>query len=159
MSHQLLVPIKSRDRIEDLLPYLEDIARPEMTIVFLVHLGVNRFAQLTAQLLEVQSGLPANFSTDTSVAQSNLTHRIEHIGRELRNRGVRIKVKFYSGRLLPILRQHSIRDGRKLVIMRPGMSFVRRWVRSLLAALQLAKPSPAMPVLLSHLSHVARRPL
>jgi len=157
MNHQILVPIKSRDRIEDLLPYLEDIARPEMTVVFLVQFDVNRFAQLTGHLLEVQSGLRANFSEDVSVAQSNLTRRIEHIGRELRNRGVQIKMKFYTGRLQPVLRQQSIHDGRNLVIMRSGSYPVWRWLCGLLAKLQHTKPAPAMPVFLCHPSATSGR--
>lgn len=156
MNHQLLVPIKGHDHIEELLPYLDDIARPDMKIVFLVHFGVNRFTQLAGQLLEVQSGLPANFSTDTRVAQSKLNHRIDRVGRELRDRGVQIEVKFYSGRLQPILRQCIEQTNHHTVIMRPGVTRLRRWLRSLLSALRMGSSSPALPVRLCHPGNITR---
>jgi len=159
MSQQVLVPIKGHDNIEEILPYIEDIARPDMKIVFLVHFGTNRFAELAGQLLEVQSGLPANFSSDTGVSPSNFTRRLERAGRELSDRGVQIEVMFYSGRLWPILRQYSEVEGSKLVIMRPGKHRVGRWFQRLFSALRLAKPSPAMPVILCHPSNIDRRSL
>jgi hypothetical protein len=157
MSQQVLVPIKGHDNIEEILPYLEDIARPDMKIVFLVHFGANRFAELAGQLLEIQSGMPANFSSDTGVPQANLTRRIERASRELSDRGVQIEVKFYSGRLRPLLRQYSEVEGSNLVIMRPGRNRTWRWVQNLFAALRLTKPSPAMPVVLCHPDNIARR--
>lgn len=158
MSQQVLVPIKGHDNIEEILPYLEDIARPDMKIVFLVHFGTNRFAELAGQLLEIQSGLPAKFSGDAGVPQTNFSHRIERVSRELSNRGVQIEVKFYSGRLWPILRQYSEVEGSKLVIMRPGRNRVGRGFQRLFSAL-LAKTSPTMPVVLCHPSNIARRSL
>ena len=62
MRCQILVPIKGRDHIEEFLPYLEDMARPDTKIVFLVHLNVDRFSELTRQLLTIQSAKPGDFS-------------------------------------------------------------------------------------------------
>jgi hypothetical protein len=159
MSRQLLVPIKGRDRIEDLLPYLEDLARPGMKIVFLVHFGVNRFADLAGQLLEIQGGLPTKFTADSVVPQANFTRRVERASQVLRRRGVRIEVKFYSGRWLSILRECQEADTHRLIVMRPGQPQVWRWLRNLFSKLQFTRTSPAMPVLLFHPSKVSRRPL
>lgn len=155
MNPQLLVPVDGHDQIEELLRYLTDIARPDMKIVFLVHLGVNRFTELAGQLLEVQSGLPARFSTPAGAAESKLTHRFERVGRELRDRGVQIEVKFYSGRLKPILRQCIEQDNYQTVIMRSGVTRLRRWLRSLVA-LRKGSSSPALPVRLCHPGNVTR---
>lgn len=163
MSRQVLVPIKGHDHLEEFLPYLEDMARPDMKIVFLVHFGTDRFTELVGQLLTIQSGMPANFSSDTvsphdrGEPQSNLTRRIKRAGRELSDCGAQIEVKFYSGRLQRILRQCIEVDANRLVIMRPGTNRARCWFRSLFSALRLARPSPAMPVLLCHPSNIARR--
>jgi hypothetical protein len=157
MNQQLLVPIKGHDQIEELLPYLDDIARPDMKIVFLVHLGVNRFTELAGQLLEVQSGLPVRFSTDTGVTQSKLSHRFERVGRELRDRGVQIEVKFYSGRLKPILRQCIEQDNHHTVIMRSGVTRLRRWLRSFFSALRPGSSRPGLAVRLCHPAHISRR--
>jgi hypothetical protein len=159
MNRQVLVPLKGHDNIEEILPYLEDIARPDMTIIFLVHFGANRFTELAGQLLEIQSGTPAKFSSDTGVPQSNLTHRIQRASRELSDRGVHMEVKFYSGRLRPFLRQCIEGDANRPVIMRSGVNRARRWAQNLFTALRLAKPSPGIPVVLCHPSNIARRSL
>lgn len=150
MSCQVLVPIHGRDRIEELLPYLEVIARADMKIVFLVHFGINRFAELAGQLLEIQSGLPTSFSSNTVIPQSDLARQIERASQRLHGRGVGIEVKFYSGRLRPILRQYSEVKRSKLVIMHPGRNRAWRWCQNLFSALRIAKPVPSMPVLLRH---------
>lgn len=159
MKRQILVPLKGRDHVEEIMPYLEDIAQPDTTIVFLIHFGTNRFTELAAQLLEIQSGMPAKFSSDAGSTQFILTHRVTRAGGELRDRSVNVEVKFYSGQLQRILRQ-CIEDGAiQTVIMRPRVNRARRWVQNLLAALRLAKPSPDIPVVLCHPSNIARRSL
>ena len=45
MTRQLLVPLKNGDRIEDIFPYVRDVAQPETTVVFLVHLGIYSFQE------------------------------------------------------------------------------------------------------------------
>ena len=156
MNHQVLVPITSHDDIEEVLPYLEDIARPDMKIVFLVHFGATGFRKLAGQLLEIQSGMPAKFSGDSGVPQSRLAYRIERASGMLHDLGVQVEVKFYSGRLQPILRQCIEGSVNQPVIMRPGVNSARRWVQHLFAALRLTNPSAAAPVVLSH-PNVARK--
>lgn len=165
MRCQILVPIKGCDHIEEFLPYLEDMARPDTKIVFLVHLDVDRFSELTSQLLTIQSAKPGDFPSASVAphgrgeAQSNLTQRLEHTSRELRDHGVQIEVKFYSGRLRPLLRQYSEIEESKLVIMRPAINRTMRWLRSLIAALGIARPSSAMPVRLCHPADFTSRDL
>lgn len=157
MSKRVLVPIKSYRQFEDLLPYLEDVTRPGVQIIFLVHFGASRFAQLAGLLLEMQSGLPGNLYSDPVVKQSHFTHRIEFGSQALCNRGVRIDVRFYSGRLQPILRQCIKDDDHLTVIMRPAVTRPRRWLASIFAALRTGNPSRAIPVLLCYPSHLTRR--
>lgn len=35
MAKQILVPLKEHDRIEEIIPYIEEVARPGMRVVFL----------------------------------------------------------------------------------------------------------------------------
>ena len=39
MDRLILIPLRGRDRVEDILPYLDDIAQPGAKITFLVHFG------------------------------------------------------------------------------------------------------------------------
>jgi len=157
MSQQLLVPIKRGDQIKEVLPYLEEIARPDMRVVFLVHFGINRFAELSGRLLEIQSGLPGNLLSDSAAPQSHVTHRIEHASQELRDRGVRIEVKFYSGRLQSIMRQCIENYADLTVIMRPTKNLAQRWVQRLFFAARRTAASSEMPVILCHPSSLTRR--
>ena len=165
MRCQILVPIKGCDHIEEFLPYLEDMARPDTKIIFLVHLDVDRFSELINQLLTLQSGKPGDFSSasvaphDRGEPQSNLARRIDRASRELSNRGAQIDVKFYSGRVKPILRQYNEVDAKSLVIMSPAINRARRWLRSLIAALGIARPPSAMPVRLCHPADFTSRDL
>jgi hypothetical protein len=165
MRCQILVPIKGRDHIEEFLPYLEDMARPDTTIVFLVHVDVDRFSELTGQLLTMQSAKPGDFPSaslaphDRGESQSKLTQRLEHASRELRDHGVQIEVKFYSGRLRPVLRQYNEVEAKSLVIMRPAINRAWRWLRSLIVVLGIARPSSAMPVRLCHPADFTSRDL
>jgi hypothetical protein len=165
MRCQILVPIKGRDHIEEFLPYLEDMARPDTKIVFLVHLDVDRFSELTGQLLTIQSAKRGDLASpfaaphDRDEPQSNLTQRLEHARRELRDHGVQIEVKFYSGRLRPVLRQYNESEATSLVIMRPAINRARRWLRCLIATLGIARPPSAMPVSLCHPADFTSRDL
>jgi len=122
MGEQLVVPIKSYRQFEDISPYLEDVARPGTKVVFLVHLGVNRFAQLAGVLLQIQGGLPGNLHSDTVVQQSHFTARIQRASEALGDRGLHLELKFYSGSLRRILRQCIEGGASQTVIMRSGVN-------------------------------------
>ena len=40
MTGQILVPLRRRDRMEDILPFLEQIARPGCKVTLLIHYSV-----------------------------------------------------------------------------------------------------------------------
>jgi len=43
MSKKILVPLKKHDRIEEIVPYLEEVTQPGTNVVFLIHYPVNGF--------------------------------------------------------------------------------------------------------------------
>ena len=158
MNRQLLVPLRGGDRIEEMLPYVRDVAQPGMTVVFLVHFGSNRFKELAAQLLSINSGLPATYDDGTAAhQQSNVERRIQLAAEKLRQRGVEIKVKFYTGSLRRLLHQCMENEPIKWVIMRPARSRMRRWCHAVASALRVAGPPIAVPVLLFDPNRVARQ--
>jgi hypothetical protein len=57
MPAQILVPLRGSDRIELFLPYVEQISRPGMRVVFPVRLGRSGFRELTGQLLAIHTGI------------------------------------------------------------------------------------------------------
>jgi len=154
MTRQLLVPLRGGDRIEDILSCVRDIAQREMTVVFLVHFGSNRFKELAAQLLMINSGLPAKFDPDTAFPASgadglsNLEQRIQRTAGELRQHGVTIKVKFYTGSMRRLVRECMENEPVKWVIMHPARSRIFRGCHAIAAALWVAGSPVPIPLLL-----------
>src|SRR5262249_53939782 len=137
------VPLK---RVEDILPYVQEVAQPEMTVIFLVHFGANRFQELSAQLLMMNTGLSAKlYGGAGSDRQSNIGQSIQEAAETLRERGVAIKVKFYIGSLRRLVRQCMENDPGKWVLMRPARSRILRWYHAFTTALCVAGPSARAP--------------
>lgn len=158
MNRQLLVPLRGGDHIDDILPYVRDVAQPGMTVVFLVHFGSNRFKELAAQLLMINSGLPATFDDGVGAhQQSNVERRIQLAAEKLRQRGVVIKVKFYTGSLRRLMRQCMETEPVKWVIMRPAQSRLLGWCHAVATVLRVARPPVPAPVLLFDPNSLARR--
>jgi hypothetical protein len=57
MAAKILVPLKTRDQIEEIIPYIEKVAEPGASVVFLVHHPVNGFKWLQAYCGIMQCGL------------------------------------------------------------------------------------------------------
>ena len=154
MAKQILVPLKGGDRIEEILFYIEAISRSGMTVVFLVHFGSNRFNELTAQLLTITSGLPADLNADGVPSGfgrnrlSNVEQSIKSVSERLHQRGVAIRIRFYSGSLRRQVRQCIESERIKWLIMRPVQSRILRWCHAVAAALRIAGPSAPRPVFL-----------
>jgi hypothetical protein len=149
MTRQLLVPLKGGDRVEDILPYVREVAQPETTVVFLVNFGANRFEELSAQLLVMNTGLSAKlYGGAGSDRQSNIEQSIQEAADKLRERGVAIKVKFYTGSLRRLVRQCMENEPVKCVLMRPARSRILRWYHAFAAAVCGAGPSPRARVFL-----------
>jgi hypothetical protein len=58
---KIIVPLRGSDRIEQFLPYIEQVAQQGMKVVFLVHFGVSHFKELTDQLLAIHMGIQPAF--------------------------------------------------------------------------------------------------
>jgi hypothetical protein len=163
MNRQVLVPLKKGDRIEEILPYVEDVAQSGTKVIFLVHLGTNRFKELAGQLLAIQSGLPVNFNTENVASENRapgLSIRektIRRVTQELHYRGVTIEVKFYSGSLARLVRECMGTEPIQFVMLRSAQSRVLGWLHAIAHVLKIAKPSLKIPVLLLHPNDVVRR--
>ena len=164
VTEQILVPLRRRDRVEEFLPYVEDIARPGMTVVFLVHLGRNGFKELTDQLLAIHTGiqpelLPATMSEAhlSENRKRSAEAQISAACRLLRNRGVKIEVNVYAGRFQKIIGMYLQKQDVQFIMMRPGATRVMRYLRTWVSMSRFVKLSPVPPVLLVHPSNTAQR--
>jgi len=158
VNRQILVPLRGSDHIEEILPYVRDIAQPGMTVVFLVNFCSNRFNKLAAQLLMINSGSPVNFDDRAGEHRlSAVERKIQQVGEQLRQRGVATRTKFYTGSLRRLVRQCAENEPVKWVIIRPARSLMLRWWHAAAAALRVTGPPTPAPVLLFDPNSVARR--
>jgi len=151
MLRLVVIPVRGRDRVEDILPYLDDIAQPGTKVTFLMHLGTRQFRRQLEQLLSFQGGASAG---RTGATLAGADDRCESgSGYEGNNRrrlsDVEVEIKFYSGSLRQLLDRSAEDQRRPLVALRPAAESITRWLSRLLPAGYL-RQSRHTPVLVSH---------
>jgi hypothetical protein len=157
MAGKILVPLGGSDRIEQFLPYIEQVARPGVKIVFLVHSGLSGLKALMDEVLALQTGITPASLPGTNHQADFVKERVRSAEKEvlaacaaLRNREVDIVVNVYAGSLRRALREHMQRDDIHLVMMRPGAIRVSLYLRMMS---RWFKPAMVPPVLLLYPGH------
>ncbi|PYJ10907.1 MAG: hypothetical protein DME93_10660 [Verrucomicrobia bacterium] len=106
MSKKILVPLKKHDRIEEIVPYLEEVTQPGTNVVFLIHYPVNGFKWLQAYCGIMQSGLDNALMLRKMVESYSVKTRrqlaqqkVFQTCQTLHRLGVKTTVEVYSGRI------------------------------------------------------------
>jgi len=113
MSGQIFVPFKKRDRIEEMIPFLQALARPEMEIIFLTPYR-EQTSWMEVELTAIQTGLKTTTAITTFLARDSrekyfaaLEEKIAEARETLGKKGLTISLYSYSGSLrnaIPSLR-------------------------------------------------------
>lgn len=127
MSGQILVPLKNDEPIEEIIPYLEEITRPGIRVVFLVHFPVDGFAWLRDQLAVMQTAMQTILG-DRSLAygsswegQKQFAERKVFPARKaLEGRGVEVAVELHTDSLKKVVRRYTTNRDVHLIVMRAG---------------------------------------
>jgi hypothetical protein len=139
MAAKILVPLNRHDQIEEIIPYIEKVAEPGASIVFLVHHPVNGFKWVQAYCGIAQCGLEKTFAVRRMIESYSLKTRMQLAQRRvfqtcaaLYDMGLNIGVDVYTGSLRKTLKSYENNGDTQLLIMRPGiaqriMSFLH-WV-------------------------------
>ena len=164
MQKQILVSLRRSDRIEEILPYVEQIAQPGMKVVFLVHCGFRGFQDLLDQLLAVNAGITPAHLPGKNTRDSWQSRK--HFVREevlcactgLTNGGIKIGVNVYAGRLAGVVREFIANEDIDLVLMGPRAGDrLRNLLRKMGPLAPLFKAPVFSPVLLLHPNHTVER--
>jgi hypothetical protein len=158
MKDHILVPLKRRDQIEEVLPYIEKIARPGIDVVFLIRSSSTNWPRMEALLAAMHTGNAAALQNCEGILgfeyerQKRLAEEsLQGFNQRLARKGVQTHVKIYAGPLKRTLRNSSRNGNIRLVVMpATGPS---PWVRPLEAvrsALGLMRQRRHCPVLLLH---------
>jgi len=115
VAGQILVPLRRNDRIEDVVPYLEQIARPGCKVTLLVHYSVENLdwfqSRLAASVIEEQK----------LVAKKNTFLALE----PLHQRDVTVALDIYAGPLKKVVKQYTRRGDVDLIMFAAGG---RSWI-------------------------------
>ena len=139
VTGQILVPLRRNDRIEDVVPYLEQIARPGCKVTLLVHYSVENLdwfqSKLAASVIEEQK----------LVAEKDTFLALE----PLRQRDVKVALDIYAGPLRKVVKQYALRGDIDLVMLAArGKSWLGRLFQNCLLSLNFSFLSKSSLVLL-----------
>lgn len=162
MTGQILVPLRKDDPIEEIIPYLEEVARPGMRVVFLIPYLVKGSAVLVHDYMVateswVQAAQPTEminckYSWDK---QMGLAERKVALARKaMRKLGVEVAVDLYTQCLKRVVRNYTRNGDVHLVMERAGIGLqVLRFLQGTVGLFGLLKRPGIAPVLMLHPNH------
>jgi hypothetical protein len=122
MSKKILVPLARNDRTEEMIPYIERVARRGMNVVFLVRYPVDGFIWAKEEY-----GMRAALQARELVNYYSWENNIENAKRKLspmceamRTIGVEATVEVYAGSLKKAVRSHTLNGDVYLIVTRAG---------------------------------------
>jgi hypothetical protein len=116
VAKQIVVPLKRHDRIEEIVPYLEEIAKPGMRVLFLVPFGVESWACLRDHWITMESPILAG--KEIKAQKGSAEHGILAARDALRKMGVEIAVEIYAGSLKKVISSYTANGDIHLSIVR-----------------------------------------
>lgn len=139
MTREILVPLKSSDRIEDVVPYIQMVAQAGMKVVFFVSYPANGLLELIRDHWveeENRSRVKAQarniLERYSREGQNKIAEaRVATAKEALSKKGVEVEVKIYTETLHTALETHTRNNHTFLVLMRKKMgsgvgAFLRR---------------------------------
>lgn len=122
MNKKILVPLGQYDRSEELIPYIEKVARPGMEVVFLVRYPVDGI-RLHKEEYGMKAALEAKNSVNYYSWEENLENAKRHVApacEALRARGFEVDIDVYAGSLKEAVRNHTLNGDVHLIMTRAG---------------------------------------
>jgi hypothetical protein len=139
VTGRILVPLRRDDRIEDVVPYLEQIARPGCKVTLLIHYSVEGLEWFQSK--STTSGI----KEQKLVTKNNTLLALE----PLRERDVTVALDIYAGPLRKVVKQYTLRGDIDLVMIAArGRSWIGRLFQSCLLFLNFSCVSKSASVLL-----------
>jgi hypothetical protein len=139
VTGQILVPLRKGDTIADVLPYLEQIARPGCKVTLLIHYSVEGLDWFQGK------SMPSVVEEQELMAKNNTFLALE----PLRERGVTVALDIYAGPLRKVVKQYTLRGDIDLVMIGAGSrSWIGRLFQNGLLFLNFSFASKSSSVLL-----------
>jgi hypothetical protein len=153
MNKKILVPLAQNDRAEEMIPYVERVARPGMNVVFLVRYPVNGFVWAKEEY-GMRAALKARELVSFYSWENNLENakrKLSHACEALSAKGVETTVDVYAGSLKKAVRSHTINGDVHLIMTRAGiMERIAGLLNGSSSLFELFKRPTVSTVLLTH---------
>jgi hypothetical protein len=123
MNKKILVPLGHYDRTEEMIPYIEKVARPGMQVVFLVRYPVDGFIWAKEEY-GLRAALEAKELGHYYSWEGNLENakkRVAPACEALRAKGIEAAVDVYAGSLKKAVRNHTLNGDVHLIMTRAGL--------------------------------------
>jgi hypothetical protein len=123
MNKKILVPLARNDRTEDMIPFIEKVARPGMNVVFLVRYPVDGFIWAKEEY-GMRAAIQARELVNYYSWENNLENAKRNLSRvceALHIPGVEATVDVYAGSLKKALRSHMVNGDVHLIMTRAGL--------------------------------------
>ena len=139
MTGQILVPLRRSDRIEDVIPFLEQIARPGCKVTLLIHYSVQGLDWFQ------DKSMSSVVEEQKLLAKTNAFLALE----PLRERGVTVVLDIYAGPLRKVVTQYTRSADIDLVIIAArGRSWIGKLFQTCLLLFNFSCVSKSSSVLL-----------
>jgi hypothetical protein len=160
MAEQILVALNSYRRLDEMMPYIGQVAKRGTRVVFLVRYPVDRSVWLKDHWITTESSRDAMLAGRlvmkrySSERQRELAEeRLAAWRQNLQNMGVEATVNVYTGSLASVIKRYS-RAGEVSLIMRSHIRLsVLHFLRRILVFLGFFRTVGYPPVLLLRPSH------
>jgi hypothetical protein len=120
MRKKILVPLGQNDRIEEMIPYIEKVARPGMKVVFLVRYPVDGFIWAKEEY-GMRAALEAKQLVNYCSWEGNLESAKKQVApacEALRAKGIEADIDVYAGSLKKAMRSHTLNGDVYLIMTR-----------------------------------------
>ena len=147
MNNRILVPLTKHDRLEEIIPYIAQVAQPGASVVFLIRHPVSGLKWLQAYYGIAHCGLEKSLAVRRMIESYSLKMRRQFFERRvfqtcgaLHVLALNVSVDVYTDSLRSVLRSYANRGDAPLVIMQPGLG--QRMMTFLQGALSIRRTVP-----------------
>jgi hypothetical protein len=151
MNKKILVPLAQYDRGEEMIPYIEKVARPGMKVIFLVRYLVDGFVW-SKEEYGMRAALEAKKSVNYYSWEGNLEKAKQQVAsacEALRAKGIETAVEVYAGSLKKALPSYMLKGDVHLIVTRAGIgNWIARLFDGTNSVFKWFKRPSSLPVLL-----------
>lgn len=128
MAIKILVPLRKHDRLDEIVPYIEEVAEPGASVVFLIPHPVSGFKWLQAYVAISQCGIETALAIRRMAESYSRRTRMQLAGQKvfcaceaLHRLGVTVTVDIYASSISKALSSYVSHENVQFIVMQPGI--------------------------------------